>query len=218
MPVRIVFFDCDGTLTKVKSSWEYIHRKLNIWDNKADEYQVLFRMGLIDYDEFCRRDALLWRGKKLDDLLDIVNEIPYQEGAAETVSSLKEMGIYTVILSTGLSIVVNRIRDELGINMSVSNDLVVENGLFTGETIIRVGYNKKGHWVNKILKERCETPLTACAVGDGEGDKDMFGAVNLSILYKPESDAQVYVNHKIQNGSLTKILDIIRGYDCDSEN
>lgn len=56
MPIKIVFFDCDGTLTKIKSSWEYIHRRLNIWNNNADKYQALFHSGLIDYDEFCRRD------------------------------------------------------------------------------------------------------------------------------------------------------------------
>jgi phosphoserine phosphatase len=57
MPIKIVFFDCDGTLTKVKSSWEYLHRRLELWTDKADAYQVLFREGKIDYNEFCRKDA-----------------------------------------------------------------------------------------------------------------------------------------------------------------
>jgi len=218
MPIKIAFFDCDGTLTKIKSSWEYIHRRLNIWDNHADEYQRLFHLGLIDYDEFCKRDALLWKGKRLNDLVDILNEIPYQEGAPETVSALKKMDIYTVILSTGLSIAVERVRDELGIDMSVSNDLVVKDGLFTGETRINVCYNKKGYWVNRILKEMGEDTLSACAIGDGEGDADMFSAVNLSILYKPYDHISLPVSHTIHNGPLTKILDVIRGYNKNHEN
>jgi len=218
MPIKIVFFDCDGTLTKIKSSWEYIHRRLNIWNNNADKYQALFHSGLIDYDEFCRRDALLWKGNRLEDLVCILDEIPYQEGAHEAVSALKKEGIYTVILSTGLSFVVERVRDELGIDMSVSNYLVVKNGHFTGETRINVGYNKKGYWVNRILREIGEDKPGACAVGDGEGDADMFSAVNLSVLYMPGEHISLPVNHIIHGGSLTKILDVIRGYNKNHEN
>ena len=53
MATKIVFLDCDGTLTKVKSSWEYLHRRLELWTENADEYQELFRQGRIDYHEFC---------------------------------------------------------------------------------------------------------------------------------------------------------------------
>ncbi|MCX5802835.1 MAG: hypothetical protein NTU69_04770 [Proteobacteria bacterium] len=49
MPIIIAFLDCDGTLTKVKSSWEYLHRRLGLWKNNADSYQKLFREGEIDY-------------------------------------------------------------------------------------------------------------------------------------------------------------------------
>ncbi len=78
MATRIVFLDCDGTLTTVKSSWEYLHRRLNLWNGNADEYQTLFRQGVIDYREFCRRDALLWRGLSVGDLKSMIGEIPYQ--------------------------------------------------------------------------------------------------------------------------------------------
>lgn len=57
MAIRIVFFDCDGTLTKVKSSWQYLHERLGLWDDHADAFQHRYRAGEIDYEEFCRRDA-----------------------------------------------------------------------------------------------------------------------------------------------------------------
>jgi phosphoserine phosphatase len=82
MPIKIVFFDCDGTLTKVKSSWEHLHRKLGLWTDKADAYQVLFREGKIDYNEFCRKDAFLWKGLSVDKVNEIVEEIPYQRGGS----------------------------------------------------------------------------------------------------------------------------------------
>jgi phosphoserine phosphatase len=217
MAIRIVFFDCDGTLTKVKSSWEYIHRRFNIWDNHADEYQMLFREGKINYDEFCRRDALLWKGLNLTDIAEIIKEIPYQEGAAETVATLRGMGIFTVILSTGLSFLVNRVRDDLGIHMSLSNDLLVKDGVLTGGTAINVQYNKKGYWVNKFLKEKGLDRLASCAIGDGEGDRDMFDAVSLSIMYGSDKNVAPSSVCTIHEGSLTRVVEIIKNHSGDNE-
>jgi phosphoserine phosphatase len=212
MAIKIAFFDCDGTLTKVKSSWEYVHRRLNIWESNADEFQKLFKEGKIDYDEFCRRDALLWKGLPLRDVLEISGQIPYQEGAKETLTTLKGMGIFTVIISTGLSFVVDRVRSDLGVHMSLSNELLVENGFLTGETRINVGYDRKGQWVEKILKDMGIDRSAACAIGDGEGDKGMFEAVSLSIGFHPSSSMRPFLTHSIQNGSLTGMIDIIRDY------
>jgi phosphoserine phosphatase len=212
MPIKIVFFDCDGTLTKVKSSWEYIHRRLNIWESNADEFQRLFKEGSIDYGEFCRRDALLWKGLPLHDVLKIVGQIPYQEGAKETLAALKEMGIFTVIISTGLSFVVDRIRAELGIQMSISNELLVEGDILSGETRINVEYDRKGYWVETILKDMGIEKSAACAIGDGEGDKGMFEAVSLSIGFHPCSNMKPFLTHSIQNGSLAGMVDIIKDY------
>jgi len=215
MGVGIVFFDCDGTLTRVKSSWEYVHRRLNIWDNHADEYQGLFREGKISYDEFCRRDALLWKGLNLSDVMEIINEIPYQEHAGETVAALKDMGIFTVILSTGLSFLVDRARADLGVHISASNDLLVKNGILTGETKINVQFNKKGVWVNRILKDMKDAGAErrlSCAVGDGEGDRDMFDAVDISILFHPDDRAGYPSKHIINNSSLRGVTEIVKGY------
>jgi phosphoserine phosphatase len=213
--IKIVFFDCDGTLTKVKSSWEYIHRRLGIWENNADEYQGLFRQGLIGYDEFCRRDALLWKGLALHDVMEIVNQIPYQEGAEETVSALKGMGVFTVIISTGLSFLVDRIRVELGIDMSLSNELLVKNGFLTGQTRINVEYERKGYWVKSILNGMGVDKSDSCAVGDGEGDRGMFGAVGLPIGLNPDPSVRPLLTHSIREGELASLVGILRRSERD---
>ncbi len=212
MTIKAVFFDCDGTLTKVKSSWEYIHRKLNIWNDYADEYQMLFRQGKIDYEEFCRRDALLWKGLKVAEVMEIIQEIPYQEGAKEMVGALRKMGVFTVILSTGLSLLVEKVREELGIQMSLSNDLLAKDGLLTGETKINVQYDNKGFWVDKILRQKGLERANSCAVGDGEGDRGMFESVGLSIMFSPDSNVRCSPDYTIHDKPLTKVIEIIKCY------
>ena len=210
MAVKIAFLDCDGTLTRVKSSWEYLHRRLDIWDNFADEYQALFRSGVIDYHEFCRRDALLWKGLPVSKIMEMIEEIPYHDGSREAVEVLKNMGIHTVIISTGLSLLVDRVRDDLGIHMAISNDLLAEDGVLTGDIRINVDYEKKGSLVAGILKEMGFTREEACAVGDGEGDTDMFKAVALPIGFHPSESVLPHVAHASYHDSFMDVIELVK--------
>jgi phosphoserine phosphatase len=209
MATRIVFFDCDGTLTTVKSSWQYLHERLDLWDENADEFQRLFRAGKIDYEEFCRRDAALWKGLPEAQVRGLIDEIPYHEGVKETVRGLKAAGITTVILSTGLEFLVKRAQAELGIDIAVANALSVDDGVITGGIRINVEHDRKGYWVKKILGERGLTKQEAAAVGDGEGDQGMFEEVGLSIGYHPSPKVRPLLDHAFDNGSFQEILKVI---------
>lgn len=189
MAIKIVFLDCDGTLTTVKSSWEYLHRRLRLWTDNADEYQALFRRGTIDYHEFCRRDALLWTGLPVAHVESVIHEIPYQRGAAELVGRLRDSGIITVVVSTGLSLLVEKVRRELSIDFSFSNDLLSRDGCLSGEIRINVDYDLKGPIVRRTLQRCGLSHDEASAVGDGEGDRGMFEEVCLPIAFNINGDS-----------------------------
>jgi phosphoserine phosphatase len=210
MAIKIVFLDCDGTLTTIRSSWEYLHRRLGLWDAKADEFQRLFREGKIDYYEFCRRDAALWKGVPLGRVLDIIDEIPYHEGTREALDLLNRQGMKTVILSTGLSFLVERVQRELGIHQSISNHLLVKEGLLTGEIRIDIEHDNKGFWVDRILEDFGIPREEAAAVGDGEGDRGMFEAVGLRIGYHPQAQILPLLDHAISDGSFERVGTILR--------
>jgi phosphoserine phosphatase len=210
MAIKIVFFDCDGTLTTVKSSWEYLHRRLDLWDENADEFQRLFVQGKIDYYEFCRRDAALWKGLPLDRVMGIIDEIPYHQGTKEVVDLLRQQGIMTVILSTGLSFLVERVRSELGIDKAISNHLLVKDGFLTGGIQIDIEQDNKGFWVERILEDARILPQEAAAVGDGEGDRGMFERVGLRIGYHPQVQILSLIDHIVSNGSFQQVGSILR--------
>ena len=54
---KLALFDLDGTLTRERSSWEYIHRRLGVWEENAEKFQEAFLRGEIDYNRFCELDA-----------------------------------------------------------------------------------------------------------------------------------------------------------------
>lgn len=210
MATRIVFLDCDGTLTTVKSSWEYLHRRLGLWAENADEYQKLFRQGRIDYHEFCRRDALLWKGLPLDAVTPIIHDIPYQPGARDLVASLKKAGIITVIISTGLSLLVDRVKEELGIDRSFSNDLLVSRNVLSGEICVNVDYDMKGALVRKILQDLGLVYDEASAIGDGEGDKGMFEEVGLPIAFNFNGSSSSFPGRTRHIKELLEVKSLLR--------
>jgi phosphoserine phosphatase len=210
MALKAIFLDCDGTLTTVKSSWEYLHRRLGLWDNHADEFQRLFREGAIDYHEFCRRDAILWKGMPLESVTAVIDDIPYHEGARELAGWLASEGIVSIILSTGLSFLVERVRKELGIARALSNELLVHDGVLTGEIAIHIDYDEKGRQVRQMLERMGIARDEAAAVGDGEGDRGMFESVGLSIGYHPHAGVLHALDYAVYNGSLSGVLNILR--------
>lgn len=210
MAIRIVFFDCDGTLTTIKSSWEYLHRRLGLWDEKADHFQRLFLDRKIDYYEFCRRDAALWKGLTLDHVMGIIDEIPYHDGVREVMDLLREQGIMTVILSTGLSFLVERVQRDLKIDKAISNHLLVKEGILTGQIHIDIEQDNKGFWVKRILEDAGLPPEEAAAVGDGEGDRGMFESVSLRIGYNPQDKVLPLLDHVVTDGSFEQVGSILR--------
>jgi phosphoserine phosphatase len=180
---NLVIFDLDGTLTKGRSIWEYIHIRLGKWYGFAEEYQKQFLAGNISYEEFCERDAQVWRGMRVEELLDIVNTVPFHSGVDEMLSFLKHKGLKLSMVSSGLSLLTNWVHDKYGFDYSVSNDLLHENGILTGKVRIQVYYDKKAEWVEKILKQFEVNPKEVIAIGDSKGDIDMFQMVGFSIAF-----------------------------------
>lgn len=145
-------------------------------------------------------------------ILDIIRDIDYQDHAREFVGFLRSMNIYTVIVSTGLSLVVERVRDELGVDMSVSNELLSDNGFLTGKTRIHVEYDKKDSHVKKIIDDLGLKRNQACAVGDGEGDRGLFESVGVGIMLIEGLCDVEYGGDYIKCGSLLQAKEVLKRY------
>ena len=204
---QLVIFDVDGTLTQERSIWEYIHIRLGKWYGFAEEYQKQFLAGKISYEEFFERDAQVWKGMKVEELLEIVKTVPFHPGAAELIIYLKQKGMKLSVVSSGLSLLSNWVHQKYGFDYSVSNDLLHENGVLTGKVRIQVYYDKKAEWVKRILEQFNVRPEEVMAIGDSIGDIDMFQMVGFSIAFNSScSDLDKIANVCIRSQNLADII------------
>ena len=204
---KLVIFDLDGTLTQERSIWEYIHIRLGKWYGFAEEYQKQFLAGKISYEEFCERDAQVWKGMRVNELLEIVKTVPFHPGVDELIRFLKKKGLKLSMVSSGLSLLTHWVHQKYDFDYSVSNDLLHENGVLTGKVKIQVYFDKKAEWVEKILEQFGMRPEEVIAIGDSKGDMDMFQRVGFSIAFNSScKDLDRIANVCISSKDLTDII------------
>lgn len=180
---KLAIFDLDGTLTQEKSIWQYIHRRLGRWYGFVEKYNQRFMAGELSYKALCELEAEVWRGMKVEEMMEIVQTVPFHPGTDELISHLKRKGLKLSMVSSGLSLLSDWVHQKFGFDYSVSNDLLHENGVLSGKVRIQVHYDKKAEWVRRVLRQYGIGPEEAIAIGDSKGDIDMFQMAGFSIAF-----------------------------------
>jgi len=207
---RAVIFDLDGTLTPVRSVWQYLHEALGMWEDAARRHQEAFEQGAIDYEEYCARDAALWKGMAEGDLKAITDRIPYRPGVKECIAALQHGGLYTGLVSTGLTLLLERVHAELGLAYAIANRLVSKRGRLTGEVKVNVVHDRKGEAVDLFCGQFGLDQRDVITVGDSDGDISMFARSGFSIAFNPANEATARAATLAHHGeSLLELLPLL---------
>ena len=203
--MEMVIFDLDGVLVDIDSSWGMIHKAFDV-DNEVNFQKHLKEE--IDYKEFMRSDIQLWNKPYIDKIKKILNRAPLMQGAIETVKELKKNGYKIAIISSGISILADRVKEELGLDYSYSNKLLVgSDGRLTGEGMETVSLLKKDIALKKMSEiERIESKQCV-TIGDSKYDIPLFINSGLSIAFNPKDDlVREAADLVIEGTDLRKIL------------
>jgi phosphoserine phosphatase len=185
LDIRLVVFDVDGTLTKHNSVWWRLHEHFGTTVEGKLYYDQYFA-GEINYEQWADLDAGLWKGKTLEEVMEVVHATQLAIGAKETIQILKDNDLKTAILSGGLDIMANDIGRRVGIDYVLTNTLYHQDGVLTGEVENLVAWGDKSEVILQI-NAHFEIPLEKTAfIGDGRNDMSVFKVVGLSIAYNPE--------------------------------
>lgn len=179
---RAAIFDLDGTLTDTRSIWQHLHEKFGTLD-VGRRTAEMYHDGRIDYVEWARLDAACWKGVSLADLLPSLSKIHYTPGAREIMEQLRNHGIRTGIVSAGLSVLADKAKVDLNADLTISNELKAENGVLTGEVVVRVGPGNKASVIEEAAWLLGAEMRETIVVGDNLFD--LPGSAGLRIAFKP---------------------------------
>ena len=149
-------------------------------------YYDQYFAGEINYDMWADLDAGLWKGRTLDEVMEVVEATQLTPGALEAIQTLKDNGLKTAILSGGLDVMADDIGRRVGIDYVLTNKLHHHDGVLTGEVDNLVAWGGKADEVHQI-NNHFGIPLEKTAfVGDGRNDMSVFNVVGLAIAFNPE--------------------------------
>jgi len=210
----LVCFDMDGVLTKLRSSWCWVHQCFDVDNEPA--YQA-YCNGDIDESEFMRRDIGLWIAKKpdvtIDEITKLFQDMPLIGGIQETIACLKANGIRSVIVSGGIDKAALMIKEEFGFDDFAADEICTNpDGTLTGEGSLVVDLKDKGINVRHFIEKYGTTPERTVSIGNSYTDIPMFKNTGMSIAFNPTdhytSDAATYT---VVSENIADVLDYILG-------
>src|SRR5450756_1370164 len=152
----LIVFDMDGTLIDGETIDE-LAKAANVGDLVAGLTKRAMR-GERDYEEALRERVKLLKGLNVAEVNKVASELLLMKGAKELIQALKKE--YKIeMVSAGFNIVARKVAQELGIDCLMANELVIQDGLLTGEVIgPLVHQNSKKEALEAIAKREGVRP------------------------------------------------------------
>lgn len=211
---RLVCFDMDSTLIEAEVIDE-LAKAAGVGEQVVEITEAAMR-GELDFNEsFAKRMALL---KGLDEsvLAEIAEQLPVTEGAAHLISTLRNLGYKTAILSGGFNYFGRFLQEKLGIDYVYANELDIVDGKVTGEvkgTV--VNGERKAELLRELAAKENISLEQVIAVGDGANDLPMLSIAGLGIAFRAKPLVKASAKQSISNLGLDAILYLIGFRDRD---
>lgn len=212
---RMVIFDMDNTLLE----GSFITTASRVLDFEEELISIvthndtaIMRTKLI---------ATLMKGHTVKEVIDIVDTIPIVEDALEVVTELKKRGYICGIISDSYDVVTNHIKNKLGMDFSVANELEFSRSIATGEVKIPSYFlrTKQSQCSHEYCKSNVVRQLSASygidisnitAIGDSDNDICMVRECGTGISFFSQNKyLNLVADHLITVRSFLPLLEII---------
>jgi phosphoserine phosphatase len=179
---RLIIMDVDSTLMQDEAI-ELLAEELGCAD-KVREITTRAMEGELDFSESLRERVRLLAGSPVEVLETVRQRLRLTPGAPLLIRTLRRLGFVTAIVSGGFSQIVDPIRDQLGVDHAVANDLEIDEGRLTGRVVGEVIDREGKAAALRSLARQAGVPISqTVAVGDGANDLDMLNAAGLGIAF-----------------------------------
>lgn len=133
-------------------------------------------------------------------------------GARTLVTTMRQHGAYTALVSGGFTYFTSRVREAAGFDEDSANSLVIDGGRLAGKVVEPIlDSSAKLATLQRLAHERGLAPEQTLAVGDGANDLPMLQAAGLGVAYRAKPKVAAAAQARIEHGDLTALL-YLQGY------
>ena len=179
----LIIFDVEGVLLNA----EYLPILAQVFGpTKEKEIWDITKQGIrgdIDWEEGLRRRVYALRGTRFQDAKVIGENLEIMPGAKDLCSALKNAGWKLVAVSGGFTIITDRLKKELGLDLIFSNELIFRNGIL--DDIDLKVTSDKSLVVRPIIKQLGIKKEEIVVVVDGANDLKLFDIAGYTVGFCP---------------------------------
>mgnify|MGYP001596525478 FL=1 len=178
--------------------------------NKEDEIWEITKQGIqgkINWEDGLRTRVAALKGLDEKVCQEVSDSLPIMTGAKEACRALKAAGWKLMAVSGGFTLMMDRLKEELGLDYVFCNELIFKDGKLDGVEI-NVDSNKAKSAIIKI-EEWGENKEDIVCVVDGANDVKLFDICGLGIAYRAQDIVKDLATTTLEEKDLSKILDII---------
>jgi len=190
--LKLLAMDMDSTLITI----ECIDELGDLAGKKAEVAGITARAmrGEIDYPQSLRERVSLLAGLPVSALERVYQErLRLTPGAQALIAACKKHGVKILLVSGGFTFFVERLKERLALDYTISNVLEIERNKLTGKvTGDIIGAEAKATRFLSVMKDLKATKDQTVAIGDGANDLKMMAEAGTSIAFhaKPVVRAQ----------------------------
>jgi phosphoserine phosphatase len=179
----LIIFDVEGVLLNA----EYLPILAQVFGpSKEKEIWDITKQGIrgdIDWEEGLRKRVNALKGIKFDDAKLIAENLEIMPGAKDLCLALKDAGWKMIAVSGGFTIITDRLKKELGLDLIFSNELIFKNGLLD-DLDLKVT-SDKSLVVRPIIKRWGFKKDEIVVVVDGANDIKLFDIAGYTVGFCP---------------------------------
>ena len=185
---KLIVFDADGVLIKERASWIAVHKGLGkeVIKRCSKLREKYFSSSKMSYETWAKKDIKLWGDVNLKKIEKILNKVPFMKGAEETCQILRKKGYLLAIISSGINVLVERIKKKFNFDYAICNEIYEENNKLLVKINVSPDKNPKDKILKKLIRKIGVKKNNIIVIGDNDDDYPMMKLTDFSILFNPD--------------------------------
>ena len=179
----LIIFDVEGVLLNA----EYLPILAQVFGpSKEKEIWDITKQGIrgdIDWEEGLRKRVKALKGINFDDAKQIGENLEIMPGAKDLCSALKDAGWKMIAISGGFTIITDRLKKELGLDLIFSNNLIFKDGRLDGLDLKVT--SDKSLLVRPLIEQWGIKKEEIVVVVDGANDIKLFEIAGYTVGFCP---------------------------------